>query len=214
MYVQVEFVQHKEALYAKESLGPGEGVPHGSPQQKEPFGGYDCEFVEPPPKDIEPECPICWMILCDPFQARCCGHNFCHTCIEQVRAEHKPCPTCREDNFEVFQNERLKHSLNQLHVWCTYSKDDCMWTGELGQLKDHLSEVVHSGEPLMKVDKLGWELVIPVLYVRGERGIIIWNQSSHVYTCMPYNIATMYINSVELPYILSAVVASIIPSFH
>ena len=188
MYVQVEFVQEKKTLYSKAPLGPGEAVPHDRPQQKEPFGGYDCEFVEPPPTDIEPECPICWMILRDPFQARCCGHNFCHTCIEQVRAEHGPCPTCRDkDNFEVFQNERLKHSLDQLHVLCTHSKDDCMWTGELRGLDNHLSEFVHSGEPLMNVDKLGWELVILALYMLEKKRVLLSGTSQVTYTCMLYN---------------------------
>ena len=32
----------------------------------------------------------------------------------------------------------------------------------------------------MNVDRLEWELVIPVLHVRGERGVIVWNQLSYV----------------------------------
>ena len=42
---------------------------------------------------------------------------------------------------------------------CTHSKDGCEWTGELGELEHHLSEVNHSGESLyidLKVDSCGW----------------------------------------------------------
>ena len=146
VYIQDEFVQQKETLHTKVPSGPGGSEPHDRPQQ-ETLGGYDCEFVEPPPSTLQTDCPICKTILRDPYEARCCGYKFCRTCIERVQAEHAPCPTCREENFEVFQNGHLNDSLNQLHVLCTHSKDDCMWTGKLGELENHLSEVVHSGEP-------------------------------------------------------------------
>ena len=120
---------------------------HGRPQQ-EMFGGYDCEFVESFPSVFETECLICSLILRDPYQSKCCGTNFCHTCSERLQAEHKPCPTCREENFELFPNKSLRRSLNQLHVLCTYSKDGCEWRGELGELEHHLSVVTHSGESL------------------------------------------------------------------
>ena len=118
---------------------------HGSPQQ-ETFGGYDCEFVEQPTKVFQTECPICSLILRDPYLTSCCGTHFCLTCSERLQAEHKPCPTCREENFELFPNKSLRRSLNQLHVLCTHSKDGCEWRGELGELERHLSEGVHSGE--------------------------------------------------------------------
>ena len=124
----------------------GGAEPHGRPQQEETFGGYDCEFIDPPPSVFQMECPICSLILRDPYQSKCCGTNFCHTCSERLEAEHKPCPTCREENFELFANKSLKRSLAQLHVLCTHSKSGCTWRGELGELEHHFSEVVHSGE--------------------------------------------------------------------
>ena len=112
----------------------------------ETFGGYDCEFVKQPTSAFQTECPICNLILRDPYQSKCCGISFCHTCSEQIQDKHKPCPTCREVNFEVFPNKGLKRSLNQLHIFCTHSKAGCRWTGELGELQNHLRESVHSGE--------------------------------------------------------------------
>ena len=95
---------------------------------------------------FQTECPICSLILRDPYLTSCCGTNFCHTCSERLQDEHKPCPTCREESFELFANKSLKRSLAQLHVLCTHSKSGCTWRGELGELERHLSEVVHSGE--------------------------------------------------------------------
>ena len=39
-------------------------------------GGYDCEFVERP-KELETDCPICLLVLREPFQVTCCGNSFC-----------------------------------------------------------------------------------------------------------------------------------------
>ena len=123
----------------------GGAEPHGRPQQ-ETFGGYDCEFVEPPPSVLQTECPICSLILRDPYLTSCCGTHFCRTCSDRLQAEQKPCPTCREDNVELFANKSLKRSLAQLYVLCIHSKSGCTWRGELRELEHHLSEVVHSGE--------------------------------------------------------------------
>ena len=135
----------KETLPSKAPLGAEGGAEsHGWPQQ-EMFGGYDCEFVERPTSAFQTECPICSLILRDPYQSKCCGTNFCHTCCEQLQAEHKPCPTCREDSFELYCNKSLKRSLKQLHVLCTHSEGGCKWTGELGKIEQHLNNI-HSGE--------------------------------------------------------------------
>ena len=108
------------------------------------LGGYDCTFVSPPTSAFQTECPICCLVLRDPYQSTCCGTSFCRSCFECV-AEHNPCPVCRELDFEMFPNKGLKRALNQLQVLCTHAKDGCEWSGELGDLEQHLSEV-HSGE--------------------------------------------------------------------
>ena len=136
----------KNPLLKVPQSAEGGAESHGKPQKKEAFGGYDCEFVESPPTAFQTECPICSLILREPYQFRCCGTSFCCTCSERLQAEHKPCPTCRKENFEMFPNKGLKRSLNQLHVLCTHREDGCEWTGELGELQYHLNKVNHSGE--------------------------------------------------------------------
>ena len=114
--------------------------------RKKTTNAYDCDFVKPPPSVMQIECPVCHLVLGDPYQAKCCGTNFCHSCSQLIQGDHTHCPMCREENFEVFPNKELKHSIGQLHVWCTHSKDGCRWSGELRELEHHLNEVGHSGE--------------------------------------------------------------------
>ena len=115
----------------------------------------------------ETECPICILILRDPYISRCCSTSFCCSCIEQAQANDSRCPKCREDNFEIFPNTTLKYSLNQLRVLCTCSKDSCEWKGKLGELDHHLNEVIHSGESfLMNIESDGSYLVVYTKCVR------------------------------------------------
>jgi len=105
-----------------------------SPQS---VGGYDCEFVEPPPSAFQVECPVCLLKLRNPCQVSCCGNNFCEPCIKRISSQK--CPTCKTA-FTTFLNKGLKRSLNQLQVHCTYHNDTgCKWKGELGQLEQHLN---------------------------------------------------------------------------
>ena len=110
------------------------------PAPNESFGGYECEFVKPPTSAFQTDCPICHLILREPYLVSCCGTSFCHNCLLRLQADNSPCPTCREDNFEVFPNKGLNRSLKQLQVYCTHRKDGCQWRGELGELDQHLNE--------------------------------------------------------------------------
>ena len=148
-----QVAQKKEILLSKASLVPQGGAePYGYLKVKT-FGGYDCKFVEQPPSPFQTECPVCRLLLREPYQATCCGTSFCHYCILHVKAEDKPCPVCRQTKFELFHDKRLKRSLHQLHVLCTYSKDGCNWSGELGDLDHHLNKVIHPGKSSFKCKK-------------------------------------------------------------
>ena len=133
---------------SKAQLKPTEGEElHGKSKisDKKMFGGYSCEFVEPPASVFQTHCPICTLVVCDPHLTICCGINFCQLCGEQLQAKHMPCPTCREDNFKIFPNEGLKYYLNKLCVACT-CKDSCNWSGQLRELEYHLNEAIEPSE--------------------------------------------------------------------
>ena len=101
-------------------------------------GGFDCEFVEAPPKVIQSECPVCLLVLCEPHQVTCCGYSYCKVCIEWVKGENEPCPCCKDD-FDDFPNKGLQRALSGFKVSCTNKKEGCQWTGEYGQLASHLN---------------------------------------------------------------------------
>ena len=91
-------------------------------------------------------CPICQEVLRDPYQATCCGKNFCKECVHRVKAANEPCPTCRKRDFHFFHDKRLQQVLYNFRVDCTHKNEGCEWTGELRELDEHLSDA-HSGEP-------------------------------------------------------------------
>ena len=102
-------------------------------------GGYDCEFVEKPPKVVQSECPVCLQTIREPYQVDCCGYAFCQVCIEQVKAANKPCPCCKAEEFNKFEDKRLKRTLYEFKVYCANKDQGCQWVGELGQLDNHLN---------------------------------------------------------------------------
>ncbi len=77
--------------------------------------GFDCEFLEPPPEHLlQSECPVCLQIIREPHQVTCCGNSFCYSCIQQVKYDNKPCPTCNQEGLSDFSDKRLKRSLYAL----------------------------------------------------------------------------------------------------
>lgn len=101
--------------------------------------GYDCEFVDPPPRQFQSECPICLQILREPHLISCCGYNFCAECIKRIEDDGKPCPLCNALDFNTMANKGLKRTLHEFHVCCPHRTQGCHWKGELGQLDKHLN---------------------------------------------------------------------------
>ena len=103
------------------------------------MAGFECEFVEKPPKAVQSACPICLLILREPYQATCCGKSFCKVCIHRIKAANQACPTCNDKNFNLFHNKGLQQSLYDFQVYCTHKSKGCEWTGELRELDNHLN---------------------------------------------------------------------------
>ena len=100
--------------------------------------GFDCELVEEPPTAVQSECPVCLLVLRQPYQVTCCGYAFCRVCIDSVRKNKLGCPWCNGKRFRMFEDKRLKRSLYALKVYCTNKQQGCQWEGELRQLDNHL----------------------------------------------------------------------------
>ena len=100
--------------------------------------GFDCEFVERP-KELPFECPICLLVLREPYNTTCCDNSFCHECIKQIKDSRSPvCPLCKQ-KFEIKPGKWLQRNLYSLEVYCTHKNDGCDWVGPLGQLDKHLN---------------------------------------------------------------------------
>ena len=98
-------------------------------------GGYDYDFVSPPPKTLE--CSICLLTLKDPHVISCCGNHYCKPCIERVQRDKKPCPLCNEPDYNIMLHKGVMREVNSLAVYCPQKKDGCPWSGDMGKLKCH-----------------------------------------------------------------------------
>ena len=140
----------------KKSLDESEGFKTPTPSLQEQQDmlqsecssfGYDCNFVDPPPKRLE--CPICLLTLRMPHVTSCCGNHFCQPCIEPlctsktvsqaVGSSPQPCPICQEPQFSVMLHKGIMREVKGLKVWCKNRDLGCSWNGELGSLQEHLN---------------------------------------------------------------------------
>ena len=112
-------------------------------------GGYECEFVEEPPAELQTKCAICLQILREPHKISCCSQCFCKSCISKL--DGKCCPLCRNTDFVLTQDEAVKKSLNDLNVCCINAKSGCNWIGKLQLLNEHLSEKLLEGCDFTKI---------------------------------------------------------------
>ena len=110
-------------------------------------GGFNCEFVERP-QELQTDCPICLLVLREPFQVNCCGNSFCRTCIERILTNEKACPTCK-GQFRAFENKGLQRALYSFRVRCVHQGSGCEWTGELRELERHLNLDPELGKQLV-----------------------------------------------------------------
>ena len=110
--------------------------PAGAPRPRP--CGYDCEFVERPPVQVQCECPVCLLVLRHPQQVTCCGNSFCKVCIDRVVKDGKPCPTCNKA-LSTFPNKGLRRTLGGFRVYCSNKDEGCEWVGELGDIERHLN---------------------------------------------------------------------------
>ena len=56
------------------------------------------------------DCPVCWDIFYEPFNALPCKHLFCKLCFKQICARNLPCPCCRQPikKWKYNQAEAIK----------------------------------------------------------------------------------------------------------
>ena len=110
-----------------------------STPSKAEFNGYSHDFVGKIPEELV--CKICSKVLRDPRQVVCCGQHFCQNCIERRITTNFSCPNCRTPNFDHFRDVHFEQRVSNLKIHCPHYKRGCKWTGELCNLKPHLTSV-------------------------------------------------------------------------
>lgn len=107
------------------------------------IGGYDCDFVDPVPEDLE--CSICLLPVRDPEQTRCaCAKLYCLSCLSRQKVVTGRCPTCREQ-LDSFHDGASARRVKRLLVKC--SNKSCPWKNELGNLGEHLDKCEYTMIP-------------------------------------------------------------------
>ena len=117
------------------------------------FSKDELSFVNKLPEQVEIECPVCLNILANPHLVSCCGHDFCESCIERVKASNGACPMCKERSFQALVNKERRRIINGLQVYCTNKENGCEWKGELKNLSTHLNKRKREGECQYEVVK-------------------------------------------------------------
>ena len=152
------------------------------PRETKNETGYECDFVEPPPKQFQRECPICLQILREPHLSYCCGTNFCAACIGHNEKDGKPCPMCQMSAPKHVANLGLKQALDEFRVNCPHRLLGCEWMGKLGKLDEHLNS---DPKPQCQLEGCPFAL-IECLYCKGgfRRYEIAGHQLERcLYTC-------------------------------
>ena len=81
--------------------------------------GVECKFVEPPPAAPQTDCPVCLLVLREPYQVTCCGKSYCKSYIVCVIRAGKLCPCCLQDINNHFPNKGLQQPLYGFKVHAT-----------------------------------------------------------------------------------------------
>ncbi|XP_065908111.1 myosin-13-like [Dysidea avara] len=104
-----------------------------------PMGGYEYQFVTPPPDWLI--CNICQYPSREPHLSVCCGNTFCKSCLEGAKKATviaDACPICRKkEEFGTISHQQANRIVRGLYVFCTNKERGCDWQGELNDVIKH-----------------------------------------------------------------------------
>ena len=104
--------------------------------------GYDYDFVNPPPDRLL--CKICQFTCREAQLTECCGHVYCHPCLEKMKKvadREYLCPMCRTAGFKTIAHHEANRTIKELHIYCPSNKlgrVKCSWTGTVVDVNMHL----------------------------------------------------------------------------
>lgn len=95
---------------------------------------------------VDSNCPICLELLRKPFLTECCRHHFCNKCINSAKQRKNECPLCKASPVKGAIDKQFSKELNETTVYCSLRDKGCQWTGQLCNLKNHLSLGQQNGQ--------------------------------------------------------------------
>ena len=128
------------------------------------YGGHDYEFVGKISDRFIGQ--ICTKVLRNAHLAVCCSQHYCESCLNKWFTRHgkEDCPHCRaEGGFNHVIHRGLRSEVNQLKIRCSNHGEGCLWTGELGTLKQHLESNSGCGYVLVEC---------PTWYLRVRKSLL------------------------------------------
>ena len=69
----------------------------------------------------------------------CCGEHYCHSCISTDLNQHRPCPECGANSFNVVELVKLQRRVANLSAYCSMKERGCKWSGTLEELDAHIN---------------------------------------------------------------------------
>ena len=115
-----------------------------------PQGGFDCDFVEPPPNRLC--CGICSHPVRDPLLTSC-RHLFCSSCLRRRFQIPKLCPVCNAP-YTSSPGVDIAREVKALRVRCHNKKAGCEWMGEVGKIEEHTANCGYATLPCTKCGQL------------------------------------------------------------
>ena len=103
-------------------------------------------FVEQPSDDLF--CPVTHRLMFQPHLTACCGKHLSHDAAIWIQRERGRCPLCRKLQLMTVLDERFRHQINKLHVFCHHEDRGCGWQGELSDLEHHVQSCPMKNLPL------------------------------------------------------------------
>lgn len=153
-------------------------------------------LVNPPQESFQNliECPICFKIVKQPYQVKCCGKNMCKQCLVSSQPQ---CPNC-SGNADSFFNKGLLQVLSEMFIHCPNKVKGCNWKGMLHDLDAHLNiesqQVCKHAEVkckhclnmymlYQKAEHQCSECIVTCLYCKSYTSTFMDVYSNHSHTC-------------------------------
>ena len=111
------------------------------------------DFVDP--LSHEYTCPVTMELNLEPYQTLCCGNYVSRAAHDKIVTSKMCCPMCRASKPKMILDKAHLRRVLALKVKCRKRDSGCTWTGEVGELVEHVNKKCkYAGKGITAVAKL------------------------------------------------------------